>query len=243
MRARRARPGATESFTPAPIEEVVAAIHREKPSVVCAPHVETSAGMILPDAYIKAVTAATHANGGIFVLDCVASGCLWVDMAALGVDALVTAPQKGWSGTPAFGIVMLGPRAVERLKHTNSSAFCVDLKKWYTIMRGYVEKGVSMYHVTVPTDAIVHFAKIMKETENYGFRKCYEEQVELGRQIRALVESKGYRSVAGDGFKVSFLSPSFHHDALISDMTMKSHTEVFAKLPRSLMHVNDILFA
>ena len=215
MRARRARPGATEQFTPPPIEEVVSAIYREKPSVVCAPHVETSAGMIIPDDYIIAVTEATHANGGIFVLDCVASGCLWVDMAKLGVDALVTAPQKGWSGTPAFGIVMLGPLAVERLKHTNSSAFCVDLKKWYTIMRGYVEKGISMYHVTVPTDSIVHFAKIMKETEDYGFRRCFEEQVELGKRIRALVESRGYKSVAGDGFKAPGVVVSYTSDAEI----------------------------
>jgi aspartate aminotransferase-like enzyme len=217
MKARRTKPGKTQPFTPCPIEEVIDAIKRERPSVVCAPHVETSAGMIIPDEYIKAVSDATHANGGMFVLDCVASGCLWINMAKLGVDALITAPQKGWSGTPCVGVVMLSPLGVERLKHTNSSAFGVDLKKWYTCMRGYVDKGVSMYHVTVPTDGIVHFANIMKETEDYGFQKCFDEQVHLGNLIRTLMESRGFKSVAGEGYKAPGVVVSYTSDPNIKN--------------------------
>lgn len=211
MRARKSNSGLTEPYAPCPLNEVIDAINRERPTVVCAPHVETSAGIILPDDYIKAVTDAVHANGGIFVLDCVASGCLWVDMAKLGVDVLISAPQKGWSGTPCAGIVMLGPLGVERMQHTNSSSFGVDLKKWYTVMQAN-EQGISAYHVTVPTDALVHFAKIMRETEEYGFDLVMEEQQALGTRIRQLLESRGFKSVAAEGFKAPGVVVSYTND-------------------------------
>jgi len=211
IKCRRATPGATESFAPAPIEDVVAAINAEKPQVVCAPHVETSAGMIIPDSYIKAVADAVHANGGIFVLDCVASGCIWIDMKALGVDVLVTAPQKGWSASPCCGIVMMSELALETIKTTTSTSFAADLKKWLSIMQAY-EGGAHAYHATMPTDALVHFAKIMKETEDYGFDKVREEQMVLGTKIRALLESKGYKSVAAEGFKAPGVVVSYTSD-------------------------------
>ena len=77
LKARRSGPGKQEPFAPAPIAEVVAAIRAQRPDVVFAPHVETSAGMILPDAYLRAVADAVHEVGGLFVLDCIASGTIW----------------------------------------------------------------------------------------------------------------------------------------------------------------------
>jgi aspartate aminotransferase-like enzyme len=211
MKARRATPGATEPFAPCPLEEVIAAIIRERPSVVCAPHVETSAGMIIPDSYIKAVSDAVHEVGGIFVLDCVASGCIWVDMEKVGADVLITAPQKGWSGTPCCGIIMLSDRGVERMNNTTSSAFGIDLKKWHTVMQAY-ENGGFAYHVTMPTDSLVHFAKIMKETEDYGFDRVFDEQVALGKMARELLESRGYKSVAAPGFEAPGVVVSYTSD-------------------------------
>lgn len=211
MYARQPMPGVEQPFAPCPIEEVVAAINRERPSVVCAPHVETSAGMIIPDDYIKAVSDAVHANGGIFVLDCVASGCLWVDMEKVGADVLITAPQKGWSGTPCCGIIMLSQLGLERMNNTTSSAFGQDIKKWHSIMTSY-EKGGFGYYVTMPTDSIQLFAEIMKETEDYGFENCFDEQVELGRQMRDLLESRGYKSVAAAGFQAPGVVVSYTSD-------------------------------
>lgn len=211
MKARKVKPGCTEPWAPCPLEEVICAIHRERPSVVCAPHVETSAGMILPDAYIKAVSDAVHANGGIFVLDCVASGCVWIDMEKVGADVLISAPQKGWSGTPCVGIVMLSQLGLERMSHTTSSSFGVDVKKWYQVMKAY-EGGGFAYHVTMPTDSIVHFAKIMKETEEYGFDKVLEEQWALGTLIRELLASRGFESVAAPGFEAPGVVVSYTSD-------------------------------
>lgn len=188
------------SFAPPPIESVVEAIRTEKPRVVFAPHVETSAGMILPDEYIKAVGLATHSVGGLFVLDCIASGTIWVDMVDCGVDILISAPQKGWSSSPCAGLVMLNQRALDHLEATTSNSFACDLKKWLQIMQAY-ENGGHAYHATMPTDALTTFRNTMKETENYGLDKIKERQQLLGDKVRTVLTEKGFKSVAAEGFQ------------------------------------------
>lgn len=199
MMARQSGNDATSPFEPAPIEEVVARIHAEKPGVVFAPHVETSAGMILPDAYIKAITEAVHAVGGLFVLDCIASGCAWVDMKALGVDVLISAPQKGWSSSPSSGLVMLGERGLERAKAAKSTSFAIDLGKWLAIMEAY-EGGGHAYHATMPTDALRGFRDAIHETRDFGFEPAREAQWEQGRRARALLAERGFKPVATGDF-------------------------------------------
>ena len=188
------------SLAPAPIDEVTAWIHEEKPAMVFAPHVETAAGMLLPDDYIRAVAEAVHAVGGLFVLDCIASGTLWVDMQACGVDILISAPQKGWSASPCSALVMLGKEARQRIDHTTSSSFACDLRKWLQIMEAY-ENGGHAYHATMPTDALLQFRDTMHETESYGFDKVKQEQLELGQKVRQLLTDRGFKSVAAEGFQ------------------------------------------
>ena len=200
LKARRAGPGAKAPFAPAPVDEVVEAIRRTRPDLVFAPHVETSAGMLLPDDYLRAVADAVHAHGGMFVLDCVASGAAWVDMRATGVDVLISAPQKGWSSTPCAGLVMLGERAREAIAGTTSSSFSMDLKKWLAIMETH-EQGGMAYHATLPTDGLVHLQGAMAETAALGFAQAKVAQFELGRRVRALLEAKGITSVAAAGFQ------------------------------------------
>ncbi|MDR7095066.1 aminotransferase class V-fold PLP-dependent enzyme [Hydrogenophaga laconesensis] len=200
MKARRIAEGAQAAWAPAPIEEVKTTIAREKPAVVFAPHVETAAGMILPDDYLKAVADAVHAVGGLFVLDCVASGAMWVDMKATGVDILISAPQKGWSSSPCCAMVMLSERARTAIDQTQSTTFAMDLKKWLQIMETY-EGGGHAYHTTLPTDALLRLRDTMKETEAYGFERVRKEQIELGTQVRALLVRHGFPSVAASGFQ------------------------------------------
>ncbi len=211
LKARQIGSGAQAPFAPVPIAEVVAAIHEHKPDVVFAPHVETSAGMILPDDYLKAVGAAVHAVDGLFVLDCIASGTVWVDMAANGVDVLISAPQKGWSGSPCCALVALGERARARIDATTSSSFSCDLKKWLQIMEAF-ENGGHAYHATMPTDALASVRDVMLETEAYGFEKVCTEQHELGRRIRQLLVSKGFPSVAAEGFQAPGVVVSYTTD-------------------------------
>jgi aspartate aminotransferase-like enzyme len=198
--ARPVAEGSQAAFAPAPIDEVVAAIKAEKPDVVFAPHVETSAGIILPDDYIKAITAAVHEVGGIFVLDCIASGTIWVDMEACGVDVLISAPQKGWSGSPCSGLVMLSDRALALIETTTSTSFSCDLKKWLQIMQAY-ENGGHAYHATMPTDALTSFLAVMRETGAYGFEQAHKSQQELGDRVRSVLRHKGVKSVAAPGFE------------------------------------------
>ena len=204
------------SFMPAPVEEVVATIEAERPGIVFAPHVETSSGMILPDDYLRSVADAVHSVGGMFVLDCIASGAIWVDMEVSGVDVLISAPQKGWSSSPCAGLVMLNSVALERLKSTTSTSFAGDLRKWLEIMQAY-EKGGHAYHATMPTDALARFRDTMKETEAYGFSKVREEQQELGDKVRALLVGKGIKSVAAEGFQAPGVVVSYTDDAGIQD--------------------------
>ncbi len=199
LKARRAQPGHQEPFAPAPIDEVVETIARERPAVVFAPHVETAAGMILPDDYIAAVAAATHDVGGLFVLDCIASGTVWVDMEATGVDVLISAPQKGWSGSPCSALVMFSPLGHQRLATTTSTSFACDLRKWREIMHAY-EQGGHAYHATMPTDALRAFRDVMIETAQYGFDTVKQEQLELGARVRQLLAERGIVSVAAEGF-------------------------------------------
>jgi aspartate aminotransferase-like enzyme len=202
------------AFAPMPIDQVVAAIKAEKPDVVFAPHVETSAGLILPDDYIRAVTAAVHEVGGIFVLDCIASGTIWVDMKACGVDVLISAPQKGWSGSPCCGLVMLSSLAVERLETTNSTSFSCDLKKWWQIMQAY-ENGGHAYHATMPTDALTVFRDLINETGAFGFEQARQMQQELGDRVRASLRRRGIKSVAAKGFEAPGVIVSYTDNAEI----------------------------
>lgn len=211
------------AFAPAPIEEVVATIEAEKPDFVFAPHVETSSGMILPDDYIAAVTDATHSVGGMFVLDCIASGALWVDMEANGVDVLISAPQKGWTGSPCAGLVMLRPAARDLMESTTSSSFACDLRKWHDIMQAY-ENGGHAYHATMPTDALTRFRDVMNETVEYGLEKARADQQELGDKVRALLERKGIKSVAAEGFQAPGVVVSYTDDKGIK--TGKKFAEV-----------------
>jgi aspartate aminotransferase-like enzyme len=198
-------------FAPAPIEEVVAFIKKEKPAVVFAPHVETSAGIILPDDYLKAVGEAVRSVNGLFVLDCIASGAMWVDMKACNVDVLITAPQKGWSSSPCCALIALGQRAREKIEETQSSSFSMDLKKWLQIMEAY-EKGGHVYHTTMPTDALKILRNVMKETQALGFAALKAKQVELGNKVRQLLISKGYDSVSAKGFQAPGVVVSYTKD-------------------------------
>ncbi len=211
LKARRVGSGSQASWIPCPVEEVVATIKAQKPDVVFAPHVETAAGMILPDDYIRKVTEAVHEVGGLFVLDCIASGCMWVDMQATGVDILVSAPQKGWSGSPACAMVMLSERARAAIDATTSTSFAADLKKWLQVMEAY-ENGGHTYHTTMPTDALARLDQVMRETKEYGFEKVRQEQIGLGAKVRALLEARGFASVAAEGFKAPGVVVSYTTD-------------------------------
>jgi len=212
MKARQTGNSATAPFAPVPIDEVVAKIREAKPDVVFAPHVETSAGVILPDDYITQLAAAAHEVGALMVLDCIASGCAWVDMKATGVDVLISAPQKGWSATPSAGLVMLSERALARMEETASNSFAVDLKKWHQIMQAY-ENGGHAYHATMPTDSLRAFRDTMLETKEYGFDKLRDAQWALGDGVRAMLKARGIGSVAADGFGAPGVVVSYTSDA------------------------------
>jgi aspartate aminotransferase-like enzyme len=211
LKARRIGAGSQAPFAPAPIDEVVATIREYRPDVVFAPHVETSAGIILPDDYLRAVGAAVREVDGLFVLDCIASGCAWVDMSADLVDILISAPQKGWSGPPCCAMVALSERARSKIDATTSTSFACDLKKWLQIMETYESDGHA-YHATLPTGALTDVRDVMLETERYGFEKVCREQWELGRQVRGLLRERGFASVAADGFGAPGVVVSFTTD-------------------------------
>ena len=209
--ARQTGNDARAPYAPPPIDEVVAKIREVRPEAVFAPHVETSAGIILPDDYISQMAAAAHEVGALMVLDCIASGCIWVDMAATGIDVLISAPQKGWSASPSAGVVVLSPAAEVRLAETTSSSFALDLKKWRAIMAAY-EGGGHAYHATMPTDAIVGFRDAMVETQAMGFESAKAAQWALGRAVRGMLAAKGVASVAAEGFQAPGVVVSYTSD-------------------------------
>ncbi|MBO9579732.1 MAG: alanine--glyoxylate aminotransferase family protein [Sphingobium sp.] len=212
MKARRTGNGDSDApFAPAPIDEVVAAIRAEKPAFVFAPHVETASGMILPDDYLRAVADATHEVGGLFVLDCIASGCVWVDMEMSGVDVLISAPQKGWSAPPCAGLVMMNEAALERCRATRSTSFACDLAKWNAIMEAYLNGGHA-YHATMPTDALRTFHGAMLETKALGFERLAAAQWEQGNAVRRMLAERGIKSVAAEGFGAPGVVVSYTSD-------------------------------
>lgn len=200
LKARQNADDARAPFAPVPIEEVEAYIAEEKPDLVFAPHVETASGIILPEEYIQRVGAAVHAVGGMFVLDCVASGNVWVDMKACSVDVLISAPQKGWSSTPCSGLVMLNEKARAKVKRLESSSFACSLNKWLSIMEAYLNGGHA-YHATMPTDSLMQLRDVMRVLQDHGFNKLKDAQWELGKKVRALLENNGFASVAAEGYQ------------------------------------------
>ena len=223
LKAARTDDAANAPFAPRDVNEVCERIRSERPQVVFAPHVETSAGIILPDDYISAVANATHEVGGLFVLDCIASGALWVDMQATGVDILISAPQKGWSASPCSALVMLSDRARSAIEGTSSTSFAADLKKWLQIMEAY-ENGGHAYHATMPTDALIKFRDAMRESEALGFEKLRQQQIELGTQVRKLLNDRGIQSVAAEGFQAPGVVVSYTSD--VNVQTGKAFAEV-----------------
>jgi aspartate aminotransferase-like enzyme len=211
LKARPVRSGPQAPYAPAPIEEVLARIRDERPDVVFAPHVETASGILLPDSYLRAAGDAAHAIGALFVLDCIASGAIWVDMAATGVDVLISAPQKGWSSSPCCALVMVSERARAAIDETTSTSFACDLKRWLGIMEAY-EKGGHAYHATLPTDALAKLRDTMKETERFGLEKARAAQQELGAKVRALLAAHGMPSVAAPGFEAPGVVVSYTDD-------------------------------
>lgn len=216
LKARRQGDGPQAPFAPAPIEEVVEAIRREKPAAVFAPHVETASGIILPDDYVRAVADAAHEVGALFVLDCIASGAVWVDMRESGVDVLISAPQKGWSAPPSAGLVMLTEEALERCKAAQSTSFAMDLNKWNSIMEAYLGGGHA-YHATMPTDALRAFHSAMVETRQIGFDTLRQAQWEQGRAVRAMLAQRGIKSVAAPGFEAPGVVVSYTEDPEIQN--------------------------
>ncbi|CAN7264669.1 aminotransferase class V-fold PLP-dependent enzyme [Pseudomonas sp. LjRoot71] len=216
LKARPVSQGNQAAYAPPRLADVLAVIALEKPQVVFAPHVETSSGMILSNGYLRAVADAVHAVGGLFVLDCIASGTLWVDMQACGIDVLISAPQKGWSASPCCALVMLSEAAQARVEATQSTSFACDLKKWLQIMQAY-EQGGHAYHATMPSDALARFRDAMHEAEAIGFAKVREQQQELGDRVRALLASKGFKSVAAEGFEAPGVVVCYTTDASIKN--------------------------
>mmetsp|Transcript_87428 Transcript_87428/g.187543 ORF Transcript_87428/g.187543 Transcript_87428/m.187543 type:complete len:419 (-) Transcript_87428:80-1336(-) len=211
LKARPVDGSATPAYEPMALDEVVETIRRERPAVVFAPHVETSAGIMLPDAYIKGMTEAVHEVGGLFVLDCIASGCIWVNMSAVGVDVIIGAPQKSWSGSPCAGMVLMNKAARTQLDNTVGTSFSVDLKKWVAVMEAY-EQGGHMYHTTMPTDAIIRFRDAQSEAAAIGFERLKQEQLELGAAVRRLLAKRGFKSVAAEGYGAPGVVVSYTDD-------------------------------
>jgi aspartate aminotransferase-like enzyme len=230
LKARRIDEQDLAPFAPAPIEEVEAHIRDWRPDILFTPHVETAAGILLPDDYLRRVAAAVHEVGGLFVLDCVASGALWVDMREIGVDVLITAPQKGWTGTPCAGLVMLSERARERIEQTTSSSFAMDLRKWLEIMDAY-EAGGHAYHATLPTDGLRRLRDVMAETEAAGFETLRAAQIELGQRVRALLVERGFPSVAAPGFESPSVVVSYTSNAGIVARFAQAGAQVAAGVP------------
>jgi aspartate aminotransferase-like enzyme len=230
LQARRTADAATAPWIPAPIEEVEAHIRTHKPDVVFAPHVETASGILLPDDYVRRTAAAVHSVGGLFVLDCIASGTLWVNMKTLGVDVLITAPQKGWSGTPGAGLVMLSENARARINDTKTTSFALDLAKWLQIMETY-EGGGHAYHATMPTDSLRRLRDLMVETEKAGFEKLRERQIELGQRVRQVLAERGFPSVAAPGFEAPCVVVSYTQHADIVARFAKAGAQVAAGVP------------
>ena len=212
MMAKKTGSDAQDPFAPADIDDVTARIREEQPDIVFAPHVETSSGMLLPDSYLTAVADAVHEHGGIFVLDCIASGTIWVDMKEIGVDVLISAPQKGWSGSPCCAFVMLNEDALSAVVESTSSSFACDLRKWHEIMQAY-ENGGHAYHATMPTDALTSCRDVMKEARDYGFDRIRKDQQVLGDKVREMLSSKGIRSVAAPGFEAPGVVVCYTNDA------------------------------
>jgi aspartate aminotransferase-like enzyme len=216
LKARPVAAGYQQAYIPPPIEEAVATILQQKPALVFAPHVETASGIILPDDYIRRLADAVHQVGGLLVLDCIASGAMWVDMHACGVDILISAPQKGWSASPCSALVMMNATALERVQATTSTSFAADLKKWLNIMQSY-ENGGHAYHATMPTDGLVKFHHAMRETEAYGLESLRNNQWMLENNVRALLADYGFRSVAAPDFEAPGVVVCYTDDADIQN--------------------------
>jgi aspartate aminotransferase-like enzyme len=139
-------------------------------------------------------------------------------MTELGVDVLLSAPQKGWSGSPCAGYVMLGEAGRSRVMATTSSSFALDLQKWLTITEAYTQ-GQTPYHATMPTDTLARDAAVMLETRAAGLGELHLAQISLGTRVRALLAELGFPSVVSEEFAASSVVVTFTDDPEIRSGT------------------------
>lgn len=233
--AGRQGPGKNSPFAPYPIDEIVGIIQKEKPGLVMAPHVETSTGIILPNDYLAKLGEAVRSVDGLFVLDCIASGSVWVDLKQLSVDVAVMAPQKSWSSTPCAALILLGERGLRSLesqKDSTSDSFSLNLHKWWCVMRKY-EEGAHMYHATMPTDGIRKFHDFLHELKAFGFERAEKAQWEIGRGVRSILKNEGFQSVAAEGFEAPGVVVSYapNDDFATGKAFLKQGVQVAAGVP------------
>jgi len=224
-------------YAPCPVDEVISKIYEEQPAVLFCAHVETSTGMILPDDYLRKVSAAMHDIGGLLVLDCIASGTVWADMKDLGADVVISAPQKGWTGPCCAALVMMSERAQLKMETTKETSFAISLKRWSAIMDTY-EAGGFGYHTTMPTDALRDFHEISVETLKIGLPQLKQDQYELGVQARAALDKRGLTSIAAPGYQAPgvlvYHSPSETENPEMMNKFKKNNLQIAMGVPWKL---------
>lgn len=233
----------SNQYFPYPIDQVLDQIKKHKPSVVFAPHVETSTGIILPHDYIKCMSNEVHKYGGLLFLDCIASGCVWVNMKELGIDVVISAPQKGWTGPACAGLIMMSEHAVTKMSNTKETSYAMSLKKWSGVMDAY-ENGRFAYHTTMPTDALRDFHEITVEMMKFGFFNLRVAQQELGNKARKLMNSKGLLSVAAAGFEAPgvlvYYSPTGVDNPFIVDSFKVHGLQIATGVPWKINEPEDL---
>ena len=65
--------------------------------------------------------------------------------------------------------------------------------------------------------ALLKLRDTLQETRERGFAKVREQQIELGRKVRALMEGRGLPSVAAEGFKAPGVVVSYTSDPEIQN--------------------------
>lgn len=184
--------------------------------------------MLVSHDYIKQLAAATHEGGEdcLFVLDSIAAGNVWTNMEELGIDIIITAPQKGWSGPACVGIAMMNAKAKALMAKQNAEkprghSLSCNLGKWSTVCDKYKAPGGFMYHTTLPTDALITFRDVIMETKAFGYDKCEVKAKELGAKVRAILEKHGFRSVSAEGVQAPTVVVSYMRNDEDKDIAAK----------------------
>ena len=170
-------------------------------------HCETTTGVLNP---LAAVAEVVKRHGKMFIVDAMSSfGGVPIDMAALGIDFLISSANKCIQGVPGFGFVIARRSLLEQCKGVARSLSLDLYDQWDTM-----EKGHGKWRFTSPTHVVRAFMQALNELKaEGGIEARHARYCENHRVLVEGMRSLGFRTLLPDEEQSPVITSFYYPEA------------------------------